>query len=486
MKMRIDNVHLLAQMAIRSRFRIGHLLGALLGIALGSATLHAQAFGLGTIAVGAAAGLPDNPATFPVSSAFGPPVPFRVSGMPGVNSTHHGTGYFAIAEPTAPVSAWRGIVVCFTGSGGETWWAGGGQASQALINVLTADLRAEGFAVVQVRWIANWHKAKRNDRAGVARLACKPATIINYLHGAYYEQYDNRPLSERTAGEAGFCLTGNSGGASQVSYALSHYGLEGIVDVLIPTGGPVHADMATSILAQPEITNPYWLEDYAVESFDQGFGFNDGSGPALARDGNRLDENGVRWEVRWDQASIGTGGSDYYHPTTRIEFILGELDGATGARMIPTYKGYANTLVAAGQPAAFFRDPDPNYIPGTGHNTLGTQAGVDAFWDAVTREMPDNSAPVLSAPPNGGSTTDTTPTFQWQSFPSAATYRLQVDNNPDFASLAVNKGNLSSTSHTIPSSQALAPGTYYWRVRATDAGGVNSPWSAVWTVVIAP
>lgn len=36
-------------------------------------------------------------------------------------------------------------------------------------------------------------------------------------------------------------MTDNSGGSSQVSYALELYGFEGILDAVIPTSNPPHA-----------------------------------------------------------------------------------------------------------------------------------------------------------------------------------------------------------------------------------------------------
>ena len=47
--------------------------------------------------------------------------------------------------------------------------------------------------------------------------------------------YDN--LHGGSSGAAS-CATGNSGGAMQVSFLLSHYGLEEILSAVVPTGGP--------------------------------------------------------------------------------------------------------------------------------------------------------------------------------------------------------------------------------------------------------
>ncbi len=353
------------------------LFGAFLLLVVGAASLEAQtSFNLGEIVINPV-GLAADPA--PPPAPYETPVPFQVINMDEVIDTYPAYGYYSLARPNVPAGSERGLVMCFTGGSGTTWW--NRSAGQTLLVDLTQWLRDQGFAIVQVRWAATWHHAKRNDPAlpGVARLACQPATIIRYIHDNIYPQFDR---GTNGPGEAGFCLTGNSGGSSQVSYALSHYGLDSIVDVLIPTGGPPHSDMARSILAP--MTGPgseYWQDDGTMNNFDLGFGiFN--NGPALNRDTSPL------WKARWDAASVGTGGSDYVHPATRIDFILGENDSRAngGTGMIPVFEGYYNRLKDASPTSPFITTPV--IVPGTGHNVLTTEAGVEAFKTAVMRPSP--------------------------------------------------------------------------------------------------
>ena len=84
------------------------------------------------------------------------------------------------------------------------------------------------------------------------------------------------------------------------------------------------------------------------------------------------------------------------------------------------------------------------------------------------------SAPVLSSPANGSSSCDTTPSFSWDGVSGATSYRIQVDDDAGFGSPEIDQAT-SGTSHTPGS--GLTPGTYHWRVRASNACG-DSPWSS--------
>jgi len=88
--------------------------------------------------------------------------------------------------------------------------------------------------------------------------------------------------------------------------------------------------------------------------------------------------------------------------------------------------------------------------------------------------------PNLSSPADDSSTCDTTPHFDWSLVSEATSYRIQVDNNSGFGSPAIDT-TTSSPNYTPGSS--LSPGTYYWRVRASNACG-NGSWSSARSVTI--
>ncbi|PYR89590.1 MAG: hypothetical protein DMF84_24110 [Acidobacteria bacterium] len=94
-----------------------------------------------------------------------------------------------------------------------------------------------------------------------------------------------------------------------------------------------------------------------------------------------------------------------------------------------------------------------------------------------------NAAPVPPAPkplsPAGGATVSLPFTFDWSDTanPQIPGYDIDVDDDPNFAGTfgVLMVQNISRSDYTLVSD--LAPGTYYWRVRAQH-GFVYGPWSA--------
>ncbi len=93
------------------------------------------------------------------------------------------------------------------------------------------------------------------------------------------------------------------------------------------------------------------------------------------------------------------------------------------------------------------------------------------------------SRPKLQIPENGAAIDDATPLLKWRrSKGYPVSYRVQIDDDDDFSSPLA---NLERTRPKWVVDAALAPGTYYWRVRAEDAVGDLSKWSRVWSFTIA-
>lgn len=118
-----------------------------------------------------------------------------------------------------------------------------------------------------------------------------------------------------------------------------------------------------------------------------------------------------------------------------------------------------------------------------GHNTANgcnVYGSYSASW-TVTIDATPPPVPALTAPSNGSSTTDTTPTFSWNISSGAANYQIQVDNNSNFSSPEIDQ-TTSGTGYTPVST--LPPGIYYWHVRAQDSVGNWSAYSSSWTVTL--
>jgi hypothetical protein len=249
----------------------------------------------------------------------------------------------------------RGMVVLFSGGIGDKWWAEDAGSADFL-----GRLRAQGFVTVQVQWVGGWSVAAAGEDAGSGRLACRPASMIRWIH-------DNRfvPLNVPVGaiGRCGFCITGNSGGASQVSYALSFYGLDILLDGVFPTSGPPHAAQDKGCLRRPGEGRYQYGSNALV--IDQAHGFLTG-GPCRNAAASFL--------PRWLAESVDTGGRDFVHPATRVHFIHSDVD----VPAVPHALDYIARLRSAGTPLL-----TEQVIPGMPHRLQTSAVGLDALFRAL-------------------------------------------------------------------------------------------------------
>lgn len=98
-------------------------------------------------------------------------------------------------------------------------------------------------------------------------------------------------------------------------------------------------------------------------------------------------------------------------------------------------------------------------------------------WSFTTRRAAP-APPVLVSPDDGTNDVLTTLEFDWEAAPTATAYRLQVSEQPNFASTVVNVGSITSTSYEVEDLEYST--TYYWRVNASNEGGTGN-WSSVWS-----
>ena len=253
----------------------------------------------------------------------------------------------------------RGLVVISTGGRGTQWFSSKGAQAANFVS----DLQKDGFVVVQLRWVDPWLVSAPGEDAGSGHLGCRPATVFKWVHDRWFVPLG---LPAGPVGHCGFCVTGNSGGASQSSYALSHYGLEPLLDAVVPTGGPPHAAQAKGCLRNAG-QEAYWYASGSAATIDSSYGFQGTSGPCALHDASFV--------PRWDAESVDTGGSDYVHEQTRVHIILGGADASSA----PDHaRDYAARLKAAGSPYVTLQ-----VIPGMGHSIVNS-AGLAALRSALT------------------------------------------------------------------------------------------------------
>jgi len=258
----------------------------------------------------------------------GCPSGFSCSGFsvrcPDVSGDH--TGALAVREPSEDV---RGMIVLFSGGSGVTWWDNGRPEAARFIE----DVLGDGLVVVEVSWSESWLLPEAGDEPGLAAVACRPATVIQDIHDRLYI-----PLGlEDTDGRCGFCVSGNSGGATQVAIALSHYGLEPLIDVAVLTGGPPHAGLASGCLSEGA-DDPRAYSVQQARDIDGAFGARRG-GPCERRD--------PTFTATWDANDPALGGSDHTYAHTAVVVVLGVKDDTVA----PSHaRLYVDQLESAGSP----------------------------------------------------------------------------------------------------------------------------------------
>jgi hypothetical protein len=114
-----------------------------------------------------------------------------------------------------------------------------------------------------------------------------------------------------------------------------------------------------------------------------------------------------------------------------------------------------------------------------------TNSGGTSGWSAVwsfTTVTPAPPAPVLASPANGTIGVVLNTAVSWNASAGALTYGLQVSTSPSFSPTTIDQNGITSTSFSLGGLSNAT--TYYWRVRASNAGG-TSDWSNSWSFTTA-
>lgn len=249
----------------------------------------------------------------------------------------------------------RGTIYLATGGGGRKFWADsfGRPAEKAL-----KKLRKKGFKTVEVLWEDSWLDG-RSAREGQAKLACRPATVARWI-------YDNLHAG---GAAAPYCATGNSGGSSQVSYMLSHYGLDQILSSVVPSSGPPMGRIDRGCLERqdPDLPNMIYGSS-ARQTIDRSFGFYRNDGPCVNRQ--------TSFGKRFTKASVAARGPrNYRYRNTMVWFVFGADDSGSS---VGQGLFYHDKLVESGSPLVGM-----SVAPRTPHAAPSTRNGANMIRDVL-------------------------------------------------------------------------------------------------------
>jgi hypothetical protein len=170
--------------------------------------------------------------------------------------------------------------------------------------------------------------------------------------------------------------------------------------------------------------------------------------------------------VAWDAARRAVG---VVLGTKTLELIIGKpLATVNGT---PVAIDPANTLVV---PVIV---GDRTMLP---VRFVAEQLGATVGWAPATQvvtldfggaTVPVPATPVVTAPGDASSSTDTTPSLAWNAVDGAATYRVVIRRGAD---IILDRSGLTALSFTVPAG-LLTAGTYSWTVTGTGAGGTSAP-----------
>jgi hypothetical protein len=259
----------------------------------------------------------------------------------------------------------KGTILFATGLFGFTLYESAGESRRTL-----TDLAAAGFRTVQLQWIDTWLFGSPGKEEGHARLGCRPATVARWVYDHLHQPSSSTP----------FCATGNSGGASQVSYMLSHYGLEEILSAVVPTGGPPMGRIDR--LCSPD--DPAYLSDEGMRKLiDGGFGFVPPGDPRTIKPADvpaigPCSRGDASYREKLRQASVASGEGDYVYPRTMVWFVVEGIEDTAALQGATYYE----LLMKSGSPLV-----GKTIVPGVDESGLiRTRDGAEKIRDVLLNE----------------------------------------------------------------------------------------------------
>lgn len=267
-----------------------------------------------------------------------------------------------------PPGAQRGVIVFGSGTGGGSFYVrSAAQDAQAL--ALMQALGAEGFTIIERAWRASssggWFSG--SSGLGVAGHSGRYATLLRYIDATYRR------------GQAALCITGNSGGSVEVGYAIGRWALDDIVDLAVPTSGPID-DLRDACWG--ETARPVWLaaceQRWSALSMGPSSCDDPGRRACVTAQQARINATyapgetpcGVRDQAMPTPEELARLEADGPHgawPQMPVRVVLGGLDCSA---VVPMGIAYAERLAAAGADATW------TVLPEVPHNVAAVTAGT--------------------------------------------------------------------------------------------------------------
>ncbi len=260
-----------------------------------------------------------------------------------------------ITDPPSDATP-RGTILFGTGGGGESFYDG-----SATAEVMMRSLAGDGFTIVQRAWISQWE----SGGAGLAAAACRYATLLTWVKDEIHQ-------------DGALCATGNSGGSAEIGYALSRFGREAILDLAVPTGGPVMSRVDLGCLpsdgwqAQCEtVPDGTACEPAAVQCDYAGSNFGHIDGAYLPDTPCELHDAAFADQLLADSILSPDADVDF---TTPVHQLLGERDCSPA---LPQGVLWYDALVSA---------KTRTFVADTGHSTFATEEGASAIRRVLDEE----------------------------------------------------------------------------------------------------
>ena len=274
------------------------------------------------------------------------------------------TADVAITSPPTGVTV-RGTVVFGTGGGG-----GGFYEIDAVARAMLQRLSDNGWLIVQRGWdgTLGWPTGP----GGMLALSNRYATLVTWVRDTIHDGGVSKP----------FCVTGNSGGSAEISYALARWQRGDIIDLAMPTAGPPIVALDHFCL---DGGDPTWVSQCQAlvppSTFQCGANppwcaYSMGQGPRTLIDAaytpatpcGSLDQS-ARGMLLGD--SVVAPDAVYGYPNTRVEMIFGKQDCSEA---VPGGHLYAAQITS---------EHAIRYIDNTPHPVFSTAAGAAAIEDAI-------------------------------------------------------------------------------------------------------